>query len=103
MNPATIKQGTTFRASLTFMDGEPPAPVDLSAYVMVARLVHRVDRHKFDLVIDSSEKATGVIYLSIATDELPLGLYDWDVKFVSGPNDKFVTPTVELVVEDSVS
>ena len=103
MSAATIKHGTTFRASLTFTEGTPPVPVDLSAYSVVARLVHRADGHRHDLTIDGSEKAVGIIYVSTPTDALPLGLYDWDLKFVSGPTDKFVTPTAELLIVSSIS
>jgi hypothetical protein len=101
MIPQTIKKGTTFRASLVFTrEGEP---VDLQPYSTAAKIYNRERNASYTLTVDVSEAFYGIIHVVRATDDIPVGQYVWDVRFVAGATDKFAIPTLRLTVEDPVS
>lgn len=82
-------QGDDFQLRLTFDNGAtPPVAINLSSYSAFAAKVGDID-----FVVNATDKATGVIVLTLAKEVTDLMLqapYLWDFQWVE-PDDRLIT------------
>lgn len=80
----TIVRGDDFADQITIQEGDPLAPVDVSArtYTAQIRTTSEATAVTATFTVDMTDAATGIIVLRLAdtvTDDL-LGAYTWDLQ-----------------------